>query len=58
LENKLELHVKKRGMAWRGYIPREGKDIHGNVDHKDIIYFKPDHPDDHYTAGPTLGQSS
>jgi len=54
LENKLGLPVKKHGMAWRGYMPREEENAHGNMDHRDGIYFGPDHPYDHPTAGRPL----
>ncbi|KDQ59698.1 hypothetical protein JAAARDRAFT_126845 [Jaapia argillacea MUCL 33604] len=33
-EKKLALHVKKGGVAWRGYMPLGGEGTHGRVDHK------------------------
>ena len=51
LEKKLELHVKNGGVAWRGYMPRGGEATHGHMDHKEGIYFGPEHPDDHPHAG-------
>lgn len=57
LEQKLGLHVKKGGVAWRGYMPRGGEATHGHLDHKEGIYFGPEHPDDHGNAGLPLVSS-
>ncbi|KAL0958680.1 hypothetical protein HGRIS_014012 [Hohenbuehelia grisea] len=50
-DKKLELHVKKGGVAWRGYMPKGGEATHGHLDHKEGMYFGPEHPDDHRHAG-------
>ena len=56
LEKKMEVYVKKGGVAWRGYIPRGGEATHGHLDHKEGIYFGPEHPDHHPHAGlPLVG---
>jgi isopenicillin N synthase-like dioxygenase len=57
-EQKLALHVKKGGVAWRGDMPLGGEGTHGRVDHKEGMYFGPEHPKDHRHAGlPLHGQN-
>lgn len=53
-EDKLALHVKKGGVAWRGYMPHGGEGTHGRTDHKEGLYAGPEHPDDHRHAGMPL----
>lgn len=48
---KLSIHVKKGGVAWRGYMPLGGEGTHGRVDHKEGVYCGPEHPDDHQHSG-------
>lgn len=48
---KLALHVKKGGVAWRGYMPHGGEGTKGRVDQKSGMYFGPEHPDDHPQTG-------
>ncbi|KIM26519.1 hypothetical protein M408DRAFT_180919 [Serendipita vermifera MAFF 305830] len=50
-EKKLELHVKKGGVAWRGFMPRGGEATHGFTDHKEGMYFGPEHQESHHPAG-------
>jgi isopenicillin N synthase-like dioxygenase len=50
-EKKLELHVKKGGVAWRGFMPRGGEATHGSTDQKEGMYFGPEHQDSHHHAG-------
>lgn len=50
-EQKLALHVKNGGVAWRGYMPLGGEGTHGRVDQKEGMYFGPEHPKDHRHAG-------
>jgi isopenicillin N synthase-like dioxygenase len=51
LDEKLKLHVKKGGVAWRGYMPRGGERTHGSTDHKEGMYFGPEHAETHIHAG-------
>ncbi|KAG8836238.1 hypothetical protein FRC17_008974 [Serendipita sp. 399] len=50
-EKKLALHVRNGGVAWRGYMPRGGEATHGSTDHKEGMYFGPEHEDSHHHAG-------
>jgi isopenicillin N synthase-like dioxygenase len=50
-ERKLELHVQKGGVAWRGFMPRGGEATHGFMDHKEGMYFGPEHQVNHRHAG-------
>ncbi|KAF9468448.1 hypothetical protein BDZ94DRAFT_1184148 [Collybia nuda] len=50
-EEKMVLHVKNGGVAWRGYMPYGGEGTRGRVDQKEGIYFGPEHPDDHPQIG-------
>jgi isopenicillin N synthase-like dioxygenase len=50
-ERKIELHVQKGGVAWRGFMPRGGEATHGFTDHKEGMYFGPEHQDSHHHAG-------
>jgi isopenicillin N synthase-like dioxygenase len=50
-EIKLELHVQKGGVAWRGFMPRGGEATHGFTDHKEGMYFGPEDQDSHHHAG-------
>ncbi|KAF7315078.1 2OG-Fe(II) oxygenase [Mycena indigotica] len=54
LEDKLVLDVRNGGTAWRGYMPLGGEGTHGRTDHKEGIYFGPEHPDDHPLLGMPL----
>lgn len=38
LEDRLALHVKNGGVAWRGYMPHGGEGTHGRVDQKEGFY--------------------
>ncbi|KAE9386714.1 2OG-Fe(II) oxygenase [Gymnopus androsaceus JB14] len=51
LEEKLKVHVKNGGVAWRGYMPQGGEGTHGRIDQKEGIYAGPEHPDDHPQIG-------
>lgn len=48
---KLSIHVKNGGVAWRGYMPLGGEGTHGRIDHKEGVYCGPEHPDDHRHSG-------
>ena len=50
-EKKIELHVKKGGVAWRGFMPAGGEATHGFTDHKEGMYFGPEHQESHLHAG-------
>lgn len=50
-DKKLALHVKKGGVAWRGFMPRGGEATHGFTDHKEGMYFGPEHPENHHHSG-------
>ncbi|KAJ7668738.1 2OG-Fe(II) oxygenase [Mycena polygramma] len=52
--DKLALDVRDGGVAWRGYMPLGGEGTHGRVDHKEGIYFGPEHADDHPLVGMPL----
>ncbi|KAJ7099526.1 2OG-Fe(II) oxygenase [Mycena belliarum] len=52
--DRLALDVRDGGVAWRGYMPLGGEGTHGRVDHKEGIYFGPEHSDDHPLAGMPL----
>ncbi|TDL23476.1 Clavaminate synthase-like protein [Rickenella mellea] len=54
LEEKLALHVRNGGVAWRGYMPFEGERTHGKLDAKEGLYVGPDHPSDHPLTGMPL----
>src|SRR6202008_530350 len=51
---KLALHVRKAGVAWRGYMPLGGEHTHGKLDHKEGMYFGPEQSADHPQAGMPL----
>lgn len=51
LDEKMEFHVKKGGVAWRGYMPQGGEGTHGRIDQKEGIYAGPEHPDTHPQTG-------
>ncbi|KAJ7772075.1 2OG-Fe(II) oxygenase [Mycena maculata] len=53
-EEKLALDVRNGGVAWRGYMPPGGEGTHGRTDHKEGIYFGPEHPDTHALVGMPL----
>ena len=46
-KTKLQLHVKNGGVAWRGFMPRGGEATHGYTDHKEGMYFGPEHEESH-----------
>ncbi|KAL6067775.1 Iron oxidase [Balamuthia mandrillaris] len=48
LEERMALHVKNGGLAWRGYMPMGGEGTHGQVDVKDGLYLGPEHGLDHH----------
>jgi len=53
-KEKLALHVRNGGVAWRGYMPFGGEKTHGRKDQKAGMYFGPEHPDDHLQKGQPL----
>ncbi|KAK7057627.1 2OG-Fe(II) oxygenase [Favolaschia claudopus] len=52
--DKLALDVRNGGLAWRGYMPLGGEGTRGRVDHKEGIYFGPEHGADHPLLGMPL----
>lgn len=50
-EQKLALHVKNGGVAWRGYMPTGGEGTKGRIDQKAGMYFGPEHAPNHPQAG-------
>ncbi|THH08242.1 hypothetical protein EW146_g9056 [Bondarzewia mesenterica] len=53
-EDKVALHVKNGGVAWRGYMPLGGESTHGRTDRKEGMYFGLEHPSDHQHTGMPL----
>jgi isopenicillin N synthase-like dioxygenase len=47
LEDKIKLHVRHGGLAWRGYMPLGGEQSRGRVDQKEGLYVGPEHGPEH-----------
>eukprot|EP01083_Nonionella_stella_P070565 188874_1 len=43
LDEKLNIHVDKGGIAWRGYMPMGGEHTKGTMDRKEGLYLGMDH---------------
>lgn len=47
MEEKMQIHMKKGGKAWRGYFPAGEELTSGKIDLKQGIYFGEELPEDH-----------
>ena len=45
VDDKELLHVRKGGIAWRGWMPFGGEYTHGRLDEKEGLYLGPEHAD-------------